>query len=70
MASEQNQINLGNEHCIPLIVMVSCLPAILFPGLFGIIARSALPPAIPFYYVCGGWQETGALRSFALRDII
>ena len=34
MAAQQNQINLGNENCVPLQGMVSCLSFILFPGLF------------------------------------
>ena len=41
MAARQNQFNLGKENCIELQGMVSCLPFILLPGLFEIIAQSA-----------------------------
>ena len=41
MAAQQNQINLGNESCVPLQGMVCCLAFILFPGLFEIVAQSA-----------------------------
>ena len=41
MAAQQNQINLGNENCVPLQGAVSCLSLILFPGLFEIVAHSA-----------------------------
>ena len=49
MAAQQDQINMGKENLIALQVMGSCLPFLLFPGLFEIIAQSAYGSAIPSF---------------------
>ena len=47
--AQKNQINLGLENLILLQGMLSCLPFLLFPGLFEIIAQSAHRSAISFF---------------------
>ena len=63
MAAQQNQINLGKENLIPLQVMGSCLPFLLFPGLFKIIAQSAYGSAIPSV-----WMYVGVVRKWFVCD--
>ena len=65
MAAQQNQINLG-KYCIPLQGMVNWLSRY-------IISRSInqhLDQQYVLLNVYGGCQETGALWSFALLDIV
>ena len=62
---KQNQFNLGKQNMFLLQEMGSCLPVLLYPGLFEIIAQSAYGLAIPSF-----WMYVGVVENWLLCDFL